>query len=70
MLTDLRNCDVKDVFFGVCDGLKGLSKAVGSVWAQAIVQSCIIHLVCNIFRLTSRKLVTRSLELASVGRAR
>jgi transposase-like protein len=39
VLTDLRNRGVKDVFFVVCDGLKGLPAVVGSVWPQAIVQT-------------------------------
>jgi putative transposase len=42
------------VFFLVCDGLKGLPGAVGSTWPLAIVQTCIIHLIRNTFRLTSR----------------
>ena len=32
VLTDLRNRGVKDVFFVVCDGLKGLPEVVGNVW--------------------------------------
>src|SRR3954466_7205354 len=54
VLTDLRNRGVKDVFFVVCDGLKGLPEVVGNVWPQAIVivQTCIIHLIRNTFRLT------------------
>src|SRR6266542_3418353 len=55
VLTDLKNRGVRDVFFLVCDGLKGLPDAVGSVWPLAIVQTCIIHLIRNTFRLTSRK---------------
>jgi putative transposase len=55
VLTDLRNRGVKDVFFVVCDGLKGLPEVVSNVWPQAIVQTCIIHLIRNTFRLTSRK---------------
>jgi transposase-like protein len=55
VLTDLRNRGVKDVFFVVCDGLKGLPEVVGNVWPHAIVQTCIIHLLRNTFRLTSRK---------------
>src|SRR3954454_24704566 len=43
VLTDLRNRGVKDVFFVVCDGLKGLPEVVGNVWPQTIVQTCIIH---------------------------
>jgi transposase-like protein len=55
VLTDLRNRGVRDVFFVVCDGLKGLPEVVSNVWPQAIVQTCIIHLIRNTFRLTSRK---------------
>ena len=55
VLTDLRNRGVKDAFFVVCDGLKGLPDVVSNVWPQAIVQTCIIHLIRNTFRLTSRK---------------
>ncbi len=30
---------VKDTFFVVCDGIKGLSEVVGNVWPAAIVQT-------------------------------
>jgi transposase-like protein len=39
VLTGLRNRGVKDVFFVVCDGLKGLPEVVGNVWPLAIVQT-------------------------------
>lgn len=55
VLTDLRNRGVRDVFFLVCDGLKGLPEVVENVWPQTIVQTCIVHLVRNTFRLTSRR---------------
>src|SRR5689334_10339471 len=55
VLTDLRNRGVRDVFFVVCDGLKGLPEVVGNVWPATIVQTCIIHLIRNTFRLTSRR---------------
>jgi putative transposase len=55
VLTDLRNRGVTDVFFVVCDGLKGLPEVVGNVWPRAIVQTCIIHLIRNTFRLASKK---------------
>jgi transposase-like protein len=55
VLTDLRNRGVKDVFFVVCDGLKGLPDVVVNVWPQAIVQTCIVHLIRNTFRLTSKQ---------------
>jgi putative transposase len=55
VLTDLRNRGVKDVFFLVCDGLKGLPEVVTNVWPHTVVQTCIIHLIRNTFRLTSRR---------------
>jgi putative transposase len=55
VLTDLRNRGVRDVFFVVCDGLKGLPDVVTNVWPQTIVQTCIIHLIRNTFRLSSRR---------------
>ncbi len=55
VLTDLRNRGVKDVFFVVCDGLKGLPEVVSNVWPAAIVQTCIIHLIRNTFRLASKR---------------
>jgi putative transposase len=55
VLTDLRNRGVKDTFFVVCDGLKGLPEVVGNAWPLAIVQTCIIHLIRNTFRLASRR---------------
>src|ERR671929_52029 len=54
VLVDLKNRGVRDVFFLVCDGLKGLPDVVETVWPQTIVQTCIIHLIRNTFRLTSR----------------
>ncbi len=55
VLTDIRNRGVKDVFFLVCDGLKGLPDVVGNVWPLATVQTCIIHLIRNTFRLAGRQ---------------
>jgi putative transposase len=55
VLTDLKNRGVKDVFFVVCDGLKGLPEVVGNVWPLSTVQTCIIHLIRNTFRLASRR---------------
>jgi putative transposase len=38
----------------VCDGLKGLPEAIETTWPLAIVQTCVLHLVRNTFRLASR----------------
>src|SRR3984885_12903010 len=55
VLTDIRNRGTRDVFFVVCDGLKGLPEVAGNVWPLATVQTCIIHLIRNTFRLASKK---------------
>ena len=55
VLTDIKNRGTQDVFFLVCDGLKGLPEVVGNVWPLTTVQTCIIHLIRNTFRLASRR---------------
>jgi transposase-like protein len=55
VLTELRNRGVRDVFFVVCDGLKGLPDSVNTVFPLSTVQTCIIHLIRNTFRFTSRR---------------
>jgi transposase-like protein len=55
VLTDIKNRGVKDTFFLVCDGLKGLPEVVTNVWPLTTVQTCIIHLIRNTFRLASKK---------------
>lgn len=55
VLMDLRNRGVADVFFLVCDGLKGLPEVVENVWPLAVVQTCVIHVLRNSFRLASRR---------------
>ncbi len=42
VLAELKNRGVADVFFVVCDGLKGLPDSVEAVFPQATVQTCII----------------------------
>ena len=55
VLADLKNRGVTDVFFVVCDGLKGLPDSVAAVFPQAIVQACVIHLIRATLRYASRK---------------
>ncbi len=55
VLTDLKNRGVGDVFFLVCDGLRGLPEVVGNVWPATTVQTCIVHLIRNTYRLASRR---------------
>jgi transposase-like protein len=55
VLTDLKNRGIKDVFFLVCDGLKGLPEVVANVWPLTVVQTCIVHLIRNTFHLASKR---------------
>jgi transposase-like protein len=55
VLTELKNRGVADVCMLVCDGLTGLADAVGAVWAETIVQTCVVHLLRNSFRYASRR---------------
>lgn len=66
VLTELKNRGIKDTMFVVCDGLKGLPEVVATTWPDATVQTCVIHLLRNSFRLTSRKYwdqIARELKL-------
>jgi transposase-like protein len=55
VLTELKNRGVNDVLMVVCDGLTGLPDAIGTVWPQAITQTCIVHLLRNSFRYAGRQ---------------
>jgi transposase-like protein len=45
VLTELKNRGVADIFFLICDGLKGLPASVGAAFPDTVVQTCIIHLI-------------------------
>ena len=55
VLTELKNRGVADVCIAVCDGLKGLPEAITTVWPQALVQACVLHLIRNTFRYAARQ---------------
>ena len=54
MLTELRNRGILDVCIVCCDGLKGLPDAIAAIWPQAVVQTCVVHLVRNSLRYASK----------------
>lgn len=65
VLTEIKNRGVEDVLMVVCDGLKGLPDAVNAVWADTVVQTCIVHLLRNSFRYSARQdwdAISRSLK--------
>ncbi|MDX3097201.1 IS256 family transposase [Streptomyces sp. ME19-03-3] len=55
VLTEIRNRGVEDVCMVVCDGLKGLPDAIGTVWPQAVTQTCVVHLIRASFRYAGRQ---------------
>jgi len=65
VLTELRNRGVKDVFVVCVDGLKGFPQAIESVYPQAEVQMCIVHLMrasLNYVNWKERKQVAADLK--------
>lgn len=65
VLTDLRNRGVKDVFIACVDGLKGFPQAIETVFPQAQVQLCIVHLTrasLNYVNWKERKAVAADLK--------
>ena len=54
VLTEIRNRGLADVLIVCCDGLKGLPDAIEATWPQALVQTCVIHLLRASMRLCSR----------------
>jgi putative transposase len=55
VLTELRNRGIRDVLIVCCDGLTGLPEVVGQIWPQALVQTCVVHLIRNSMRYASWK---------------
>jgi putative transposase len=45
IVTELKNRGVEDIFIACVDGLKGFPEAIETVFPQAQVQLCIVHLV-------------------------
>jgi putative transposase len=65
VLTELRNRGVKDLFIACVDGLKGFPEAIETVFPQAQVQLCIVHLMRNSLNYVNwaeRKAVAKDLK--------
>jgi len=65
ILTELRGRGVKDILIACVDGLKGFPQAIESVFPQAQVQLCIVHLVrasLNYVNWKDRKAVVADLK--------
>ncbi len=46
-MNELRNRGVEDIMLAVVDGLKGFPDAITAVFPEAMVQTCIVHLLRN-----------------------
>ena len=55
VLTEIKNRGVEDACIVVCDGLKGLPESIEATWPLAVIQTCVLHLIRNTFRLASRR---------------
>ncbi len=65
VLTELANRGVRDVLIACCDGLEGLPEAIETVWPNAVVQTCVVHLIRASMRYVSysdRKAAARLLK--------
>jgi putative transposase len=66
VVTELRNRGVEDLFIACVDGLKGFPEAIETVYPQAQVQQCILHMVrqsLNYVNWKERKEVASDLRL-------
>ena len=55
IMTDLRNRGMRQVCVLCCDGLTALPEAVEAVYADAWVQTCVVHLIRNSLKHVSYK---------------
>ena len=63
--SELANRGVRDVLIVCCDGLTGFPEAVGATWDQAMVQTCVVHLIRAANRFVAwkdRKAVSAALK--------
>jgi len=65
VLTELKNRGVKDIFIACVDGLKGFPEAIETVYPQAQVQLCLVHMMrasLNYVNWKERKQVAADLK--------
>src|SRR4051794_12067508 len=65
VINELKTRGVRDLLITCCDGLKGFPEAIEAVFPQAVVQTCIVHMIRNSLRFVSykdRKAVAKDLR--------
>jgi putative transposase len=55
VLTELKNRGIQDILIACVDGLKGFPDAINTVFPQARIQLCIVHMVRNSLKYVSWK---------------
>ncbi len=55
VMNELKTRGVGDILIAVVDGLKGFPEAITAVFPQAIIQTCIVHLLRNSMNFASWK---------------
>ena len=55
VMNELKNRGIADILIAVVDGLKGFPDAITAVFPQAVVQTCIVHLIRNSLDFVSWK---------------
>lgn len=55
VMNELKNRGVDDIMLAVVDGLKGFPDAITAVFPEAVVQTCIVHLLRNSMAFVSWK---------------
>lgn len=46
-MNELKTRGLADILIAVVDGVKGFPEAIGAVYPQTMVQTCIVHLIRN-----------------------
>ncbi|MBN2546967.1 MAG: IS256 family transposase [Spirochaetes bacterium] len=55
VITELKNRGLNDILIACIDGLKGFEEAVNSVYPNAEIQLCIVHMIRNSLKFVSYK---------------
>jgi putative transposase len=55
VMNELKTRSLNDILIAVVDGLKGFPEAIGAVYPQTMVQTCIVHLIRNSLAFVSWK---------------
>lgn len=65
VITELKNRGVDDILIACCDGLQGFPEAIEAVFPDAVVQTCIVHMIRNSLRFVAwgkRRAVAKALK--------